>query len=50
MYSTVFDLTLWRWKLATADIQCVMAENTVSAKVIVREMKNKLQPFKSRLF
>jgi hypothetical protein len=28
MSSTVLDLTLWHWKLATADIQRVMAEKT----------------------
>jgi len=28
MYSTVFDLTTRHWKLATADIQCVMADKT----------------------
>jgi len=49
--STVFDLTPWRWKLATADIQRVMAEKTVmSATVIAKMMKNEWQPFKSWVF
>jgi len=40
MYSTVFDLTPWRWKLATADIQCVMAEKTeCQLKSLLRRWK-----------
>ena len=51
MNSTVFDLTPWRRKLVTTNIQCVMAEKTVmSATVIVKKMKNEWQPFKSWVF
>jgi len=48
MNSTAFDLTPWRWKLATADIHCVMAEKTVCLlQSLPKKIKNEWQPFKS---